>query len=87
MYVVLHCDQQYNSQCSTQFITDKSKLKYCLALAKPTYATENIGILFDNTCNELQTISSKLTSDEQPNVSTLCSLSETFSSSKSFVVA
>jgi len=49
------------------FIVDSSKPKYCLALAKPTCATENISILFDNTCQELQNIYSNLTMDEQLN--------------------
>jgi len=49
------------------FIVDSSKPKYCIALAKPTCATENISILFDNTRQELQNIYNKLTMDEQPN--------------------
>lgn len=49
------------------FIVDSSKPKYCLALAKPMCATENISILFDNTRQELQNIYNNLTTDEQPN--------------------
>ena len=56
---------------SPQFIIDSSKPKYCIALAKPTCATENISILFENTCQELQNIYNKLTMDEQTNVCTV----------------
>ncbi|KAF8233469.1 hypothetical protein L208DRAFT_1266596 [Tricholoma matsutake] len=50
------------------FIVDSSKPKYCLALTKPTCTTENIGILFDNTRQELQNIYQRLTMDERPNI-------------------
>ncbi|KAF8235496.1 hypothetical protein L208DRAFT_1256595 [Tricholoma matsutake] len=49
------------------FIIDKSKPKFCLALAKPSCATKNISILFNNTCSELQNVYQQLTSDEEPN--------------------
>ncbi|KAF8240522.1 hypothetical protein L208DRAFT_1232639 [Tricholoma matsutake] len=52
---------------TNNFIIDKSKPKFCLALAKPSCATKNIGILFDNTCSELQNVYQQLTSDEEPN--------------------
>ncbi|KIL57048.1 hypothetical protein M378DRAFT_181766 [Amanita muscaria Koide BX008] len=61
-------DCKGNHYMSTNnFIVDKSKPKYCLALAKPTCATKNIGILFDNACQELQNVYQQLTMSEQAN--------------------